>query len=462
MKQDWISGEIDIPRFHCPRCRDHWYGLTTVPCDEELARLIREGLWRTGNDGTEASQATNQRERSLKSVKGSGREIQPLESGSVTKLPSIKKGQFSLSKTNAGNSSWHLKQQGVKDSKKKKKITFELEDSEDGGGYVDTQEQGGEAFHGAGRSTGKDGHSVEGGEGTAGSGDDRRAVRGGARCEGGSGGGDGAGLVGGDGRETTGNVHSGGTGQGGGETGSGGRGDSRIGDGDGGLSGGRNARDGKLNGGDTSGRRTALGEGKEVGLGAGLGAGSVAGSRSRAGEEAGSYGGATGTTGRGCGGSSGQPSNSAAISSQREEEEGGSVTQLDSNRSGVWSNSRKIGGTSSGGRAGGGDSSFLKPTDHGKRIRKSGGYMRAVSPTSSEWGDPLHARSFISSTAASQMGSASDLTEASEITEPDGGGGNHSNRILLPPIIHPIPPQAVNIDFMAGPSITRAWTFSYH
>lgn len=50
-----------------------------------------------------------------------------------------------------------------------------------------------------------------------------------------------------------------------------------------------------------------------------------------------------------------------------------------------------------------------KPTDHGKRIRKNGDYMRAVNSTSSEWGDPLHARSFLSSTAASLRGSPACL-----------------------------------------------------
>ena len=50
-KNDWISGDIAVPRFHCPRCRDHWYGISAYPCNEELARLIREGKWHTRKEG---------------------------------------------------------------------------------------------------------------------------------------------------------------------------------------------------------------------------------------------------------------------------------------------------------------------------------------------------------------------------------------------------------------------------
>ena len=51
----------------------------------------------------------------------------------------------------------------------------------------------------------------------------------------------------------------------------------------------------------------------------------------------------------------------------------------------------------------------LAMSDHGKNVRKGIGYMRAVSPTSSEWGDPHHGRSFTSSTATSRTGSTSNL-----------------------------------------------------
>ncbi len=55
-KNDWISGDIALPKFHCPRCRDHWYGVSAFPCDEELARLIREGKWYTGKEGNHPQQ----------------------------------------------------------------------------------------------------------------------------------------------------------------------------------------------------------------------------------------------------------------------------------------------------------------------------------------------------------------------------------------------------------------------
>jgi hypothetical protein len=63
-KADWRAGELSIPEFHCPRCRDHWYGLTSYPCDEELARLIREGKWYTGRgDSLKKRSDRNDRDR---------------------------------------------------------------------------------------------------------------------------------------------------------------------------------------------------------------------------------------------------------------------------------------------------------------------------------------------------------------------------------------------------------------
>ena len=98
--------------------------------------------------------------------------------------------------------------------------------------------------------------------------------------------------------------------------------------------------------------------------------------------------------------------------------------------------------------------------DHGKNVRKPGGYMRAVSPSSSEWGDPTHARPFISSTATSRTvsrcGSAVNLGRA----EDDEGG-----RVSLPPIVPAISSKKPLLDLsdiMGGFQFTRAWTFSYH
>ena len=85
--------------------------------------------------------------------------------------------------------------------------------------------------------------------------------------------------------------------------------------------------------------------------------------------------------------------------------------------------------------------------DYGKKVRKPGGYMRASSPTGSEWDDPAHARPFASSTAASShSGSTSNLLKDKLPSS-------------LPPIKHKRKPVA---DFYeCGFEITPPWRFSY-
>lgn len=101
-------------------------------------------------------------------------------------------------------------------------------------------------------------------------------------------------------------------------------------------------------------------------------------------------------------------------------------------------------------------SSTLSKTgpDHGKKVRKAGGYMRTISPTGSEWGDPSHARPYASSTtASSHIGSTSNL-----LNDHDNKG-----KCALPPIIPPIkPPKKPISDFSEGRfEITPPWRFSY-
>ena len=100
--------------------------------------------------------------------------------------------------------------------------------------------------------------------------------------------------------------------------------------------------------------------------------------------------------------------------------------------------------------------------DHGRNVRKAGGYMRAVSPSSSDWGDPTHARPFISSTATSRTvsrcGSAVNLLHAEDV-------GGEEGRVSLPPIVPAIvnkKPLVDLSDLAGGFQFTRAWTFSYH
>ncbi|KAL5476183.1 hypothetical protein EMCRGX_G026098 [Ephydatia muelleri] len=49
-KPDWNVSDPVTPTFHCPRCRDHWYGLTPLPCDEMRAKLGTGGVWHRGQE----------------------------------------------------------------------------------------------------------------------------------------------------------------------------------------------------------------------------------------------------------------------------------------------------------------------------------------------------------------------------------------------------------------------------
>ena len=102
----------------------------------------------------------------------------------------------------------------------------------------------------------------------------------------------------------------------------------------------------------------------------------------------------------------------------------------------------------------------LAMSDHGKNVRKGMGYMRAVSPTSSEWGDPHHGRSFISSTATSRTGSTSNLLRDLE-KEKDEEPTSKSLPAIVPQIKKKQPVMDFS-DLMGGFQLTRAWTFSYH
>ena len=87
--------------------------------------------------------------------------------------------------------------------------------------------------------------------------------------------------------------------------------------------------------------------------------------------------------------------------------------------------------------------------DYGRKVRKPGGYMRASSPTGSEWGDPSHARPYASSTvASSRTASTSNL---------------HRAPSSLPPILPPIrTARKSTVDFLEGGfEITPPWRYSY-
>ncbi len=110
----------------------------------------------------------------------------------------------------------------------------------------------------------------------------------------------------------------------------------------------------------------------------------------------------------------------------------------------------------SGDRDGSGKGRQLGQEDHGKKVRRAVGYMRAVSPSCSEWGDPTHGRLYISSTAtSSQAGSTTALHRAQD--EED------KKNVTLPPLIPPITNRKpLLMPMLDGFQFTRAWTFSYH
>lgn len=133
-----------MPKFHCPRCRDHYYGLTPYPCDEELARLIREGLWRTG----EGASPDKSIRRGLMRASLSETNIQKnrksnnkdMESSSKVKLPPLNANNSNMTSshdTTQGNTNGSSSTSNLS-KKRSKKITFVLDN--DSGASPSTSE----------------------------------------------------------------------------------------------------------------------------------------------------------------------------------------------------------------------------------------------------------------------------------------------------------------------------------
>ena len=97
--------------------------------------------------------------------------------------------------------------------------------------------------------------------------------------------------------------------------------------------------------------------------------------------------------------------------------------------------------------------------DHGRKVRKAVGYMRAVSPTGSEWGDPSHARPYASSTTASSRAGSTFALPQNEDSEETV---TSTLPPLIPPIVNKQKPLVDFSDLMGGFQLTKAWTFSYH
>jgi hypothetical protein len=472
-RPDWIAGEVDIPTFHCPRCRDHWYGITDIPCDEELARLRREGLWPIGKDGGEKRLNMHGGGKTLRPV-SSRREYNALSSGSsAVKLPKLRRkkdGEDSDKSSRGAGSQTEL------NKKKKKRISFKLGDESQPGssGPSGVSLDGDDPLGGKGRRSKDKSGSGSGlgdglGNGTGEGGVGRFSKRRGT--------GDGTGE--GDGEDGV-NGGKGGLGEDGGErwrnkqgltTGGGVIGSDRSGGqldgqdsddrfGHRGLKGLQSSKDGKGNGGQNDGNDSQSGAQNSkltAGLGSlgareeGIGAGGIGGS-SLGKSGATSNGGDTSgiKSGLGTQGGSGV---GTGIGHGRLTEGG-----RNRNASGDLTSSSQVsraGSSKSGSRRG-----SLAMSDHGKNVRKGVGYMRAVSPTSSGWGDPHHGRSFLSSTATSRTGSTSNLLRDLE-REKDEEPTSKSLPAIVPQIKKKQPLMDFS-DLMGGFQLTRAWTFSYH
>lgn len=466
-KNDWVAGDVAIPRFHCPRCRDHWYGLSSFPCDDELARLIREGKWYTGKEGNPIQQDSiaktrNQKTDTSSSVTGA--------SNSSSRLPSIRKRVGTG--INRGNSDRNMDfiNPHAKDKKKSRRISFKLDGQSDN----DLTNSGSSGLlhdeHSKLRN-GKNGGSGNGGKYDKSS-TDESANRAGARqiessssasdVNSGSsttllrGSGDSKGnkdqLDGldkkggrkGDGSTDSSNVISttgkkdlsstnskGGQGNGGkiDSSDSAGRGPGTASGKDQygrGLSGTHSSDMNSQNGGKKNGD---MGDDRQDGLGSRFGnKGGNVDSNGSKGDVM------VDKDGKGKGGGKRNHTNdqnSSRFSSRTNSLNGGSQR---------WS------------EYGEGDDGKGK----GRDLVAGKGYMRASSPSQSDWGDPTHAKAWLSNTASSSRVSLSNQSRKDKEDNMD------VEEIFLPPIKNPPNNPFSSYDLMDGFKLTRAFSFSYH
>ena len=472
---DWIAGEIAIPEFHCQRCRDHWYGLTSFPCDEEMARLIREGLWATGQGpvdrdllfGGRGVLSARDRRHILKEGGAGG--------GDKLNLPPI------VDKTDSGSSldgSWSGGGRG--DGKKGRRITFNMQTeefrySQDGG--VGSNRTEGKSSAQLDKGTGKRSSEVEGSEVSShqsGMGSSQsfssqnvgRPQRG-VGSEGSEQTGDrvpeglslrlektGRGLPWQDGPQSDLDGRGqerqrGSNGSGMGNTGShgdgSGQGRTRVSDEDIGRH--------RTTGGLSDGISKYGGGGAHVGGGGRLSRGGLnSGERHGKGEGA-----LSNSVNSSLGGSAPKDASMAVVEgSSRAAGRGQGQSGIESSgRQG--SDSSKESGCEGKGESGGAgvNKSTAASSDAGKNVRVQGaGFIaRASSPTGSEWGDPTHARMFIANTACSSRAGSSlgGHVQDDELGKSRSDPGLLQSRSKL-----------TADDFIWGPSLTRAYTFSYH
>ena len=464
-KKDWVPGGLAIPDFHCPRCRDHWYGISAFPCDEELARLIREGKWYIGKEKgkQEGGMNAGNRERTKED-----REMTSGSSDSLS-LPNIQKRKGTGFQINKSEHHIDFVSPEARDKKKKKqRISFQLDNEDDNfgnnssntslegtdgnrrryggkneqysnGGYRDAQVNGSGEYEGATRNgepkasdvnsgssatllsrvDGSDSKGFGSGE-RNGSNDTEDGLGKGRRKR--RGGNDGSSSDLEDGLQ-----------QGSSRNGANLRSALKSGTGDGG-SGSRGMNGSKLSSDEGSGQWGRGGNKNREGNGHGSTGSNDGSGMSNGGDKDGSASGKQGEGVDGGRGRNGRQGDSLS-SSQR-----GSRSSLHGGGSQAW-----------GGR------------DKERELVKGKGYMRASSPSQSDWADPTHARIWASNTASSSRVSlAGSTSHKHNKDDEDSRGEGKERKITLPPIIKKRENPFGDLSFMEGFELTRAFTFSYH
>ena len=455
-KNDWISGDIAIPKFHCPRCRDHWYGISAFPCDEELARLIREGKWYTGKEGSEHTHNAGSDAR-----RKSNNQSSSSTSFDSNHLPDIKRKRGSgINITKSDRKVSFVSPTAKVGAKKNRKISFkldsdgsELENSGSSGLIHDEENKGWRS-----RRNNRDFRHLD--EGGLGDRDPNSRVGGGI-----------------DSSSSASDVNSGSltTLSKGGSRHS--RDLEKLSDQQ-----FESLKDGKLN-------KTTTDEGKgnnssslENGIGNGdnelskNASGSKNGARkykikkdsintSETGREV-KDGSGQGTsqllnngsdTAREMDALTRQPRDSDAEQrrgdkdtvKERIKKGKGTSDSLSSSRYG--SRSSLHGGSQRWNTEGGGEAKKRE-----RELIPGKGYMRASSPSQSDWGDPTHARAWASNTASSSRVS---LLQSKDNRNPED---LDDEVVCLPPITNKQVKNPFVSDFLDGFSLTRAFTFSYH
>ena len=434
---------MGIPKFHCPRCRDHWYGVTPFPCDEELTRLIREGLWYTGKgDGGKINTRTTSGENS--GVCGDGGSSSPLNRGGNSS-PHKAQRHKNLKAKNGENDPLEMGTNGSKKNKKKR-ITFKLdidEQDETGSGLLDEKYDRGlnaalssaandlerESYDSDRPRTSDDNtNSSNANAGSSSNLPNGFASSSAARVK--------------DGLSSENSVVLVGSGSNTSLT----RRQRRKGKGK--SSGGSStdisksaSEEESRSRGSKQGRGANRGSVTQLSDEAGMGlANALAGNRDHR-KPMSDDGQARNVNGVHDTNINGGTSHSAissiddsATCTASDEKQPGHESLQHASQSSITSNQSKKLETGPG---------------YGRKVRKPGGYMRAGSPTGSEWGDPAHARPYASSTtASSRTGSTSNL---------------HKDKSTLPPIIPPIKAsRKPTLDFSeCGFEITPPWRFSY-